>query len=117
MDAEASVRLLPLGLHCLSPSPARIDKLGLLSPLVRLRFCAGISARQTGRAYALHRRRVSFLTDFRKEQPHRSLLAAGQHFLLRGRAPQLYEAVITPRGQYPAVRRNSHRHNLSTVSL
>src|SRR5262249_35595661 len=31
----------------LSPSPARIDKLGPVSTLVRLRFCAGISARQT----------------------------------------------------------------------
>src|SRR5262245_29649435 len=104
MDAEARVRLLPVGLHMLSPSPARIDQLGLLSPLVRLQFCTGIFARQTGRAYALHRRRVSSLTDFRKINPHRSLLATARHFLLRGRAPQLYQAVITPRGQHPAVR-------------
>src|SRR5262249_41484113 len=97
-------RLLPVGLQNLSPSPARIDKLGLLPPLVRLRFSAGISARQTGRAYAIHRRRVSSLTDFKKRKPHRSLLASGQHFLLRGGAPQLYQAVITRRGQRPAIR-------------
>src|SRR5262249_3175935 len=61
VDVETKRGRLPLGLHKLPPPPARIDKLGLFSDLVRLRINVGVSARQIRRPHSSHRHHLQAL--------------------------------------------------------